>query len=139
MTFSIEMGIPETAELWESLIAKFEEGTLDGEETRFLKKLQKGVLLLAQNPSHPGLASHEIKTLTERCKEKVFQSYLENNTPAAARMFWVYGPGQGVITIIGVEAHPEPGTRSYKRVTLSSKKPPAKGKGPTADPKKRRR
>lgn len=29
---------------------------------------------------------------------KIFQSYLENNTPAAGRLFWAYGPDSGDIT-----------------------------------------
>lgn len=36
---------------------------------------------------------------------KVWQSYLENNTPSAGRVYWVYYP-KGSITIIGIEPHP---------------------------------
>ncbi len=38
--------------------------------------------------------------------EKVFEFYAEQNTPAAYRIFWHYGPGKGVITIIGISSHP---------------------------------
>ena len=51
---------------------------------------------------------------------KVFESYLENNTPAAGRVFWVYGPGRGDITIIGLEPHPNDKVKSYDKVTLSA-------------------
>jgi len=94
-----------------------------------LKKLRKTVLLLAENPGHPGLASHEISDLTKRYGPKVWQSYLENRKPAAGRLFWVYGPARGVITIIGLEPHPESGkSRGYERVKLSAMRS-AKGAG----------
>ena len=38
---------------------------------------------------------------------KVWQSYLENKTSGAMRMYWVYGSDQKDITIIGLEPHPE--------------------------------
>jgi hypothetical protein len=69
------------------------------------------------DPFYPGLNSHEISALTDRYKRKVFESYLENHTPAAGRIFWVYGPADGEITIIGMMPHPEPG--AYGRVPLS--------------------
>src|SRR5690349_7742328 len=107
MGFSIEWGLPEMADLWADLLEKFGTGTLDGDEKQLLKKLRKTVLLLAANPGHPGLATHEISDLTKRYGVKVWQSYLENRKPAAGRLYWVYGPERGVITIIGLEPHPE--------------------------------
>jgi hypothetical protein len=51
---------------------------------------------------------------------KVWQSYLDNRTPAAGRLFWVYGPGKSEITIIGLEPHPEDKKRAgYEKVRLS--------------------
>ena len=38
---------------------------------------------------------------------KGWQSYLENKISGAMRMYWVYGPDQKDITIIGQELHPE--------------------------------
>jgi hypothetical protein len=35
-------------------------------------------------------------------------------------MFWVYGPGEGEITVVGLEPHPEDRkSRGYDRVGLS--------------------
>ena len=34
-------------------------------------------------------------------------NYLDNKTSGAMRMYWVYGPDQKNITIIGLEPHPE--------------------------------
>jgi hypothetical protein len=117
------------AMLWTDLSGKADAGTLDGDELRLFKKLVKTVTFLAEKPGHPGLASHEISDLTRRYGMKVWQSYLENRKPAAGRIFWVYGPGRAVITVIGLEAHPESAkSRGYERVKLSETRP-AKGKG----------
>jgi len=80
--------------------------------------------LLAVDPRHNSLQTHEISELSRRYGEKVWQSYLENNTPAAGRIFWVYGPGKNEITIIGLEPHPEDAKRqAYSRVRLSQLPP----------------
>ena len=51
---------------------------------------------------------------------KVWQSYLENKTSGAMRMYWVYGPDQKDITIIGLEPHPEDKKNgAYDRISLS--------------------
>ena len=83
---------------------------------------------LSQNPRHPGLNSHEIDDLTKKYGIKVFQSYLENKTPSAGRLFWAYGPDRGDITILAIEPHPEDQKRgAYQRIKLSVL-PAAKGK-----------
>ena len=62
---------------------------------------------LAQDPRYPGLQTHEIDVLTDRYGMKVWRSYLENKTSSAMRMYWVYGPSRNMITVIGLEPHPE--------------------------------
>ena len=57
-------------------------------EEKFFRKLVKTLGYLSQNPRHSGLASHEIDSLTRKHGFKIFQSYLENHTPAAGRLFW---------------------------------------------------
>jgi hypothetical protein len=118
--FVIRMGVPETIDLWDSLQAKSKKGTLSKDEAELLKKWGKALRFLRQNPRYPGLASHEIDALSRRYGEKVWQSYLENKTLAAGRMFWIYGPEKGEITVIGVEPDPED-TKSagYAQVRLS--------------------
>jgi hypothetical protein len=90
--------------------------------------VRKGVpeiLELWKRLLHPGLNTHDISDLTRRYGRKVFQSYLENNTPSAARMYWVYGPEDGQLTVIGLEPHPEDKkNRAYDRVRLSRLPPP---------------
>ena len=113
------MGLPHVRALWESLQTGAENGTLSADRERLSKKLNKAVQLLESDPRHPGLRSHEIESLTRRVGTRVFESYLENNTPSAARTFWTFGPGRGGITVIAIEPHPGAGKRAYDRVLLS--------------------
>ena len=120
--FKIRMGVPETDNLWKSLDAKSKEGILSKAEAPLYKRGSKALRFLSQNPRHPGLGSHEIGALSRRYGEKVWQSYLENRTPAAGRMFWVYGPGKAEITVIGLEPHPEDSkSAGYAKVWLSGR------------------
>lgn len=121
MPFEVRMGIPEMKAYWDQLQAGAEAGTLDREERELAKKFAKAVKHLGANPFHPGLQSHEIDDLTSRYGLKVFESYLENNRPSAGRVFWVYGPERGQITVIGLEPHPEDSKKgAYQRVKLSA-------------------
>jgi hypothetical protein len=120
--FVIRMGVPEMKDLWDSLSVREKEGKLSGQEAILYRKWCKALRFLSANPRHPGLASHEIDVLSRRYGEKVWQSYLENRTPAAGRMFWIYGPGKGEITVIGLEPHPEDAkSAGYAKVRLSEK------------------
>ena len=118
--YSIHMGKPEMEEFWSTLSVKIKSQTATNDEVRLYKKLGKTLYHLSQNPRHPGLESHEITSLTKRYGMKVWQSYLENKTPAAGRVFWVYGPERGDITIIGLEPHPNDKANAYDKITLSS-------------------
>ena len=72
------------------------------------------------NPGYPSLQTHEIEPLSRRYGMKVWQSCLENKTSGAMRMYWVYGPDQKDITIIGLEPHPEDKKNgAYDRISLS--------------------
>jgi len=78
----------------------------DKRDLKKLKKVRKCLGLLETNPRHPGLNSHEYSALTGANGEKVWEVYVENNVPSAWRVFWQYGPGNGVITILGITPHP---------------------------------
>ncbi|MCR5826334.1 MAG: hypothetical protein K6G54_07195 [Oscillospiraceae bacterium] len=120
MACSIRMGVPEMAELWNGLREKNRNGTAGKDEQATYRKLGKALRLIAENPRHPGLQTHEITALTRRYGGvKVWQSYLENHTPQAGRIFWVYGPGQNEITVIGVEPHPNDKGNACRKITLS--------------------
>jgi hypothetical protein len=142
--FVIRKGVPDVERIWEDLETRLKAGTLDADERIFLKRLVKAAHHLSQNPRHPGLQSHEIDDLSRRAKVKVWCSYLQNNAPAAGRIFWCYGPGQDEITIVGIEPHPEDRkSRGYERVTLSAmpreKKKPAAEQPKTKKPGKRKK
>lgn len=118
--YSISMGIPEMKEFWDNLCLKVNSGSASKDDLRLYKKMGKAMYHLSQNPRHTGLETHEITSLSRRYGMKVWQSYLENQTPAAGRIFWVYGPNRGEINIIGLEPHPNDKSSSYDKITLSS-------------------
>ncbi len=121
MAFIIRMGLPEMEALWNDLLTRKQQGKLDKDKEKFFKKLVKALCYLAENPRHNSLASHEIDDLTRKYGIKIFQSYLENRTPAAGRMFWAYGPEKGDITVLAIEPHPEDQKRgAYQRIKLSA-------------------
>ncbi len=72
------------------------------------KRVLKTVTLLSDNPRHPGLECHEYDSLDHPFEKdgKVWEAYVQNNTPGAYRLFWCYGPGRDVITIIAITPHP---------------------------------
>jgi hypothetical protein len=85
-----------------------------------LKKVRKALALLEQNPRYPGLNSHQYESFPVVDKYvKVWDSYVENHTPSAWRIFWRYGPdepakvqadepetAQSIITILALGPHP---------------------------------
>ena len=81
------MGMPEMDAVWSDLRSRHQRGDLDRDEVKYFKKLVKALTLLQENPRHPSLASHEIDDLTRKHKLTIFQSHLENKTPAAGRLF----------------------------------------------------
>jgi hypothetical protein len=129
MPFQLRMGIPEIEALWLDLSTRSNSGNLDKDEQKFFKKLVKALSYLSENPKHNSLASHEIEDLSRKHGIKIFQSYLENNTPSAGRIFWAYGPDKADITILAIEPHPVDKKRgAYDRIKLSKLEPPKGGK-----------
>jgi hypothetical protein len=79
---------------------------IDPSQQKRYKAVRKTLQFLAENPRHNSLQTHEYSSLEGPNGEKVFEAYAEQNTPAAYRVFWYYGPGKGVITIIAITPHP---------------------------------
>jgi hypothetical protein len=124
MAFNIRMGLPEMAAFWDDLYTRKQQGQLGRDEEKLFKKLVKTLGFLAENPRHNSLASHEIDALTAKYGIKIFQSHLENNTPAAGRIFRAYGPDKRDITVLSIEPHPEDQKRgAYQRIKLSALPP----------------
>lgn len=113
------MGIPEMEKFWNALCTDMKQAAANSDTVRLYNRIQKAMKLLAENPHHPGLQSHRISSLSKRYGKDVWESYLQNHTPSAGRLFWAYGPGKNDITILGVEPHPND-RGAYKRVRLSS-------------------
>ncbi len=70
------------------------------------KAVEKTLKLLAKNPRHPSLQTHEFTSLEGPKNEKVFEAYAEQKTAAAYRVFWYYGPKRKQITILTITPHP---------------------------------
>lgn len=120
MAYTIRMGLPEMKALWDSLQQKHRTGTGSKSDEKLYQKWGKALKLLSESPTYPSLKTHEIEPLSRRYGHKVWQSYLENQTSGAMRMYWVYGPNQNEITIIGLEPHPEDKKNgAYDRINLS--------------------
>jgi len=71
-----------------------------------LKAVRKALALLENNPRHPSLNTHKYTVLSGANGEEVFEAYAENHTPIAYRLFWHYGVGKNVITILAITPHP---------------------------------
>lgn len=120
--FKIVLGIPDVEYLMNELLRRVKNDDLKGKELSFFKKVMKTLYLLSTNPQHPGLHSHEISILSDKYGTKIFESYIENKTPKAARIFWVYGPEKNYITIVAIEPHPEKCMYGYLKLSMPSKK-----------------
>ncbi len=72
------------------------------------KQVHKCIEHLLRNPRHPGLETQEYDSLENPYdkKKKVFEAYIQNDTPGAYRVFWCYGPERAQITIIAITPHP---------------------------------
>ena len=72
------------------------------------KQVHKRLSLVAENPRHPSLQTHEFESLEHPYdpKQKVFEAYVQHKTPGAYRLFWCYGPKKGQITLIAITPHP---------------------------------
>jgi len=78
----------------------------DPGQAKRLKAVRKTLALLGTNLKHPGLHTHKFESLTGPGGEPVFEAYAENKTPAAFRVFWHYGPGKGILTVLSITSHP---------------------------------
>lgn len=95
---------------------EFEFTNLSKEQLKKLKynkalaKRYKAVLAafekLQTNPKHPSLNTHIYESIRCFQGEKLFEAYVENNTPGAYRIFFHYGPGKKIITIYSIQPHP---------------------------------
>lgn len=89
-------------------IAKQQLADLDHPSSQArLKKVRKTLGLLERDPRYPGLNSHKYDSISGANGEEIWESYVENRTPSAWRVFWHYGPKGGQITIVSIASHPD--------------------------------
>lgn len=83
----------------------------DANDQAKLKKVQRALARLELDPRYPGLHSHQYESFPVDKDVKVWDSYVENHTPSAWRIFWRYGPEDlesdlPVITVLAIGPHP---------------------------------
>ena len=79
---------------------------LEKEQPQEYRKVLKTLALMETNLRHPGLNTHKYSSIQGKNGEEVFESYVENKTPGAFRVFWHYGPDRQEITIVAITPHP---------------------------------
>lgn len=70
------------------------------------KAVGKVLGLMTVNLRHPSLNTHKFDGFVSPFGGDVFESYAQNKTPGAYRIFWVYGPQKSEITILAITPHP---------------------------------
>ena len=78
----------------------------DNSKKAISKAVIKSLKIMKINLRHPSLNTHKYNEMVGPNGEDVFESYAQNNTPGAYRVFWHYGPGKGTITILEICPHP---------------------------------
>lgn len=86
------------------------EQFLELENNKSKKKQYKAVCktlgLMQNNLRHPSLNTHKFDGISSPTGGEVFESYAENHTSGAYRVFWCYGPLRGYLYIISITPHP---------------------------------
>lgn len=70
------------------------------------KAVHEALKKMRVNLRHPSLNTHKYDAMEGPNGEDVFESYAQNNTPGAYRIFWHYGPSKKQITILAITPHP---------------------------------
>ena len=84
---------------------KIIELKLDKSKKGLLKQLNKILGFMETNLKHPSLNTHKFSEMS--CKlGDVFETYAQNHTPGAYRIFWVYGPAKRELYILNITQHP---------------------------------
>ena len=99
--FTIVMANPKMKAFWDDICERVSSGSATKEELLQYKTIGKALYLISQNPGHPKLKTQSVQSLSSRYGMIVWQSYLEEPSPDAKRILWLYGPKKGYITILG--------------------------------------
>jgi len=80
---------------------------LDKSDPDRAAKVRKSFAKMQNNIRSKGLSTHEYKTVKGPNGAKIYESYMENDSPNAYRVIWHYGPEKGQITVMTVIPHPD--------------------------------
>ena len=73
-----------------------------------LRKVRRTLARLEQaGPRYPGLNSHPYESVPGPHGKQLWESYVENRTPGAWRIWWIYGPEADQLTIVTIGPHPD--------------------------------
>ena len=78
----------------------------DPSKKAVFKAVFKTLSYMRINLRHPSLHTHKYNELLGPKGEEIFESYAQNKTPGAYRIFWYYGDDKGEITIVAITPHP---------------------------------
>lgn len=84
---------------------RLKELELDKSKKGLLKQVRKILVFMESNLKHPSLHTHKFSEIACKLGE-VFETYAQNNTPGAYRIFWTYGPGKREFYILDIASHP---------------------------------
>ena len=73
---------------------------------KYIKVSRTLKVLSKYGPKYPSLHSHKYQSIRGPGGEDVWESYVENRTAGAWRIWWMYGPKANEITLIMLGKHP---------------------------------
>ena len=71
------------------------------------KAVKKALGYMEKNLRHPSLNTHKHTELSKQHGVEIFESYAQNKTPGAYRIFWHYGKRRGEIVVLSIVKHPD--------------------------------
>jgi hypothetical protein len=80
--------------------------TLYQSDYKRYQRVIKALEHMSINLRYGSLHTHKYEALCGPHGEEIFESYVENKTPNAWRIFWYYGPGSRFLTIHAITPHP---------------------------------
>ncbi len=99
-------GTPRKYSSGHSHLTDLQEVESNPSEISVMKAVYKTLGLMETNLRHPSLQSHEFTSLKGPNGEKIFEAYVQQNTPGTFRIFWYYGPEKKQLTIVAITPYP---------------------------------
>lgn len=74
----------------------------DKSKKGILKQVNKALGYMETNLKHNSLHTHKFDEMESPFGGDVFETYAQNKTPGAYRIFWSYGPNKTEITVLAI-------------------------------------